>query len=551
MKTARITLWGVVFCLLAVLFLPTPAEALDVSVLDYQKISDIEGNFLGELDDTERFGVAIASIGDLDGDGVTDLAIGASLDDDGGEDRGAVWILFLNPDGTVKANQKISSTEGNFTGILDDEDQFGYAIAFLGDTDGDDVGDIAVSSIRDDDGVSGAGAVWILFLNPDGTVKSHQKISNTEGSFTGILHTDNYFGFSIASLGDFDGDGAGDIAVGAHYDDDGGPVTGAVWLLFLNSDGTVKTHQKISDTEGDFTGYLEDYDCFGSSVTDLGDLDNDGVTDIVVGAFHDDDGGENRGAVWVLFLNADGTVKAHQKISDNKGNFTGSLSNEDTFGVSVASLGDLDGDGTTDIAVGSIRDDDGGGNRGAVWLLFLNSDGTVKTHQKISDIEGGFEGILDNNDHFGLGAISLDGLDGNLIPNIAVGAIGDDDGGLDRGAVWILFLDMDLYEVAANKIETAIGKKEDSLAKIEAALEQERDVMEILEFLQQMYDNNEPQSRKLRRAKHGIRLAIVRERISRILLKRSIRDLERALGNIVADEEPAVPAAARHPLRRR
>ena len=108
----------------------------------------------------------------------------------------------------------------------------------------------------------------------------------------------------MASLGDLDGDGIGDLAVGAIADDDGGFNRGAVWILFLNTDGTVTTHQKISDTEGGFTGTLDNGDQFGM-VAWLGDLDGDGVDDLTVGAFQDDDGGFNRGAVWVLFL--DGT----------------------------------------------------------------------------------------------------------------------------------------------------------------------------------------------------------------------------------------------------
>ena len=62
------------------------------------------------------------------------------------------------------------------------------------------------------------------------------------------------------------------------------------------------------------------------------------------------------------------------------------------FGVSVDSLGDLDGDGVGDLAVGALGDDDDGTDRGAVWVQFLNADGTVKAHQKISDTQGGFTG---------------------------------------------------------------------------------------------------------------------------------------------------------------
>ena len=289
--------------------------------------------------------------------------------------------------------------------------------------------------------VAERGGIWILFLNTDGTVKSQQEISSTEGGFTGTLGEGDQFGEALASLGDLDGDGVTDLAAGARDDDDGGSERGAVWILFLNTDGTVEKHQKISNTQGDFTGTLDDGDRFGEDVTALGDFDGDGVPDLAVGNFGDDDGGINRGAVWVLLLNTDGTVKSHQKISSTEGGFTGVLDNHDLFGRSVTSLGDLDDDGVVDLAVGAARDDDGGADRGAVWLLFLNADGTVKSHEKISSTQGGFAGTLDDGDDFGedvafLGDLSSHGGFGAL----AVNAWKDDDGHLNQGAIWILFL---------------------------------------------------------------------------------------------------------------
>ena len=414
----------------------------DGMVEAYQKISATEGNFTGTLVEDGLFGWSVANIGDLDGDGVTDMAVGARHDEDGGVWRGAVWIVFLNADGTVKSQQKISDTEGNFTGVLDDGDEFGWSVASMGDLDGDGVTDLAVGAYGDDDGASAAGAVWMLFLNPDGTVKAHQKISNTEGNFTDTLDTTDLFGTAVANVGDFDGDGVTDLAVGGYGDDDGGgPSHGAVWMLFLNSDGTVKSHQKISDTEGNFTGTLENYDLFGCAVTSVGDLDGDGVTDLAVGAHQDDDGGTVRGAVWILMLNEDGTVKSHQKISDTEGSFLGTLANYDHFGHELANVGDFDGDGVTDIAVGAYADDGGGTSRGAVWMLFLNSDGTVKGYQEINDVSGNFTGTLDDSDFFGTSVTSLGDLDGDGTIDLAVGTSADNDGGTTEGAVYVLFME--------------------------------------------------------------------------------------------------------------
>jgi hypothetical protein len=414
------------------------------SVLYLQKISSTEGGFLGPLHDGDLFGVSTAFLGNLDGDGRTELAVGAYGDSDGGgPERGAVWILSLDSDGTVAAERKISATEGGFTGILHDGDLFGHCLTSLGDHDQDGVNDLAVGAVRDDDGGNNRGAVWILFLNADGSVKSHQKISSTQGGFTGELDDRDEFGRGLASLGDLDGDGYGDLAVGAQTDDDGGTDRGAVWVLFLNRDGTVRSHQKISATSGGFQGILDDLDYFGISMDSPGDLDSDGVTDLSVGAVGDHEGPFS-GAVWTLFLNRDGTVKAHQKISSTAGGFAeavGDADFSDYFGTSVGSLGDLDLDGTVDLAVGARFDDDGGVWRaGAVWIVFLKPDGTVKALQKISNTEGGFTGVLEAGVRFGNAVAAVGDLDEDGVTDLAVGA-GSDDGGPLRGTVWILFLE--------------------------------------------------------------------------------------------------------------
>jgi hypothetical protein len=405
-------------------------------VFSEQKISDLEGNFTGVLDDDDRLSAAITNIGDFDHDGVVDIAVGAANDDDGGENRGAVWLMFLNTDGTVKRHQKISDTEGGFTGTLIDFDRF-CRVTSLGDLDDDGVTDLAVGAVGDDDGHgSDRGAVWILFLEDStGTVKGHQKISDTEGGFDGILGDGDFFGWSTAALPDLDSDGNPELAVGARYHDDGASNAGAVWILFLADDGTVKSSQEISAAEGGFDGQLDENDYFGETVGSIGDLDGDGVPDLAVGAW-DDDGAADAGAVWILFLNANGTVKAHQKISATEGNFAGNLLAGDTFSR-VIPLPDMNFDGTADLAVGAHNADDGGNGRGVVWIVFLDSDGKAQGRKKIRNPKPPFTGP---NDLFGFSGAWLGDLDGDGFGDLAVGALYDDDGGVDRGAVWNCFL---------------------------------------------------------------------------------------------------------------
>jgi len=415
-------------------------QSFSTSVNTEQKISDTNGNFTGNLDDNDQFGASIANVGDIERDGVIDLVVGAPGDDDNGTDQGAVYVLFMDDNGQVDIRQKISESEGNFNGALDGGDRFGAAVTGLGDLNRDGFIDIAVGAPGDDDGGTDRGAVWILNLDAQGRVFTYQKISNNTGSFNVTLDDSDGFGYAVASVGDLNRDGVPDIAVGAPGDDDGGVDRGAVWILFMRNDGTAFASQKISFIDGGYTGNLEDGDAFGSALASMGDLDGDGVPDLAVGTPGADDGGVDRGAVWILYMNTDGTVKGEIKIAQGSSRFEGPLADGDQFGRSVVNLGDINSDGVTDIGVGASTSDDGGVDRGAVWVLFMRRDYTVISASRLSATSGGFQGALADNDQFGTSLTSPGDLNGDGIRDIATGAYLDNDGGGDRGAVWVLFM---------------------------------------------------------------------------------------------------------------
>ena len=366
--------------------------------------------------------------------------------------------------GEVDSFVKIADGLGGLpASALADSDRFGSSSTNLGDLDGDGVPELAVGAYTDSTGGIGRGALHVLFLNADGTVKSSTKIADGVGGLPALtLANGDNFGISSTSLGDLDGDGVPELAVGAYNDSTGGRFRGAVYVLFLNADGTVKSRTKIADGVGGLPASPQAFnDQFGSSCVSLGDLDGDGVPELAVGANLDNTGGSNRGAVYVLFLNADGTVKSSTKIADGLGGLPAStLADYASFGSSSTNLGDLDGDGMPELAVGAYFDDTGGTDRGALHVLFLNGDGTVKSNKKIADGLGGLPAsTLADYDQFGSSSTNLGDLDGDGVPELAVGALGDSTGGSSRGAVYILEIgDLPLsVTTAADEFDTPSG----------------------------------------------------------------------------------------------
>jgi len=394
------------------------------------------GSFGAGLETGDQFGAAVATLGDLDGNGQVDIAVGAPGDDDGGLETGAVWILLLGPAATVQSRVKIGAVDFGAGGPAS-LDRFGAALASVGDLDGDGLAELLVGSPGDDDGGNGLGAAYVLFLTSTGELGSSRKISRTQGGFGGVLDPLDGFGSGLDGLGDVDGDGVPDAAVVAANDDDGGTNRGAVWVLFLTPEGTVRSQQKISQSSGGGFGPSGDYIRFGRSLTGGRDWDGDGRNDLCVGALDVID----EWVLWIAALSADGTVQPLFEIAEGKSGFDGPLQPWDEWGSGVAAIGDVDGDAMPDLAVCAALDRDGGLARGAVWVLSLTSSGLVAGAQKISDRQGGLNDTLKDGDRFGTSVASIGDLDGDGFTDLAVGAPGDDDGGANAGAVWILFLD--------------------------------------------------------------------------------------------------------------
>ena len=163
------------------------------------------------------YGNSVENIGDLDGDGVVDLAVGATIGEKAWSGNwptgsitpyGAVFIWFMNADGSIKSSVTIDRDTTNGPGSAA-MNGYGSEIANLGDLDGDGVVDIAVGDRGYGD--ASIGAVYIHYLNSNGSVKSTVKIDKDTPNFE-LGGTGDRYGSDIANMGDLDGDGVIDIA---------------------------------------------------------------------------------------------------------------------------------------------------------------------------------------------------------------------------------------------------------------------------------------------------------------------------------------------------
>lgn len=426
-------------------------ESVPVSVTQYiangfVKIGNGSGNLTANLDPGDRFSRDHDQAGDINGDGVIDLVIGARSDDDGATDAGAVYILFMNSDGTVQSDQKISNLEGGFTDTLGEQAFFGYGVAGIGDYDGDSIPDIAVSAPA-----SNNRALYIIHLNRDGTVKNYVKNTNITAQ-------------GMSAVGDLNGDGRIDLVASDPGSDVGGTNIGAIRILFFDETSNIipKETVLISPESGGFGVGLQPEDQFGGrEVAMLGDIDGDGTLEMAVGAFMSDGG---KGAIWILSLDSETfNVVSKVKIAEGEGGFTDILTTGTNpngtaganFGHALSKVGDLNGDGVPDLITGANQQDQGRG-----YILYLNADKTLQAFTRIDNDNGGFDLALEPEERFSRSISYLGDLrgDGSIAINIGGGA-----GSGRTGSLYILFFAPgELPDIMLPPIESAIDSSQDA-----------------------------------------------------------------------------------------
>ncbi len=392
-------------------------------------LSNADASFWGE-DAGDYSGFKVAGAGDVNGDGYDDILIGAYGDDDGGSSAGQTYLILGKASGW-SMDTDLSSSDASFWGE-DADDHSGYSVSGTGDVNGDGFDDILIGAMGDDDGGSNAGQTYLILGKASGW-SMDTDLSLSDASFRGE-DADDHSGHSVSGAGDVNGDGFDDILIGAYGDEDGGGfASGQTYLIFGRSTGW-SMDTDLSSADASFWGE-DPNDYSGWMVSGSGDVNGDGYSDILIGAYGDDDAGSDAGQTY-LILGRVSPWNMDTSLSDADASFWGEDSS-DRAGVALSCSGDVNGDGFDDILIGASRDEDGGSNSGQTYLVLGKASGwSMDTSLRVADAS--FWGEVAS-DYSG-SSFSISGdVNGDGFDDILIGAWGDDDGGSSAGQTYLIF----------------------------------------------------------------------------------------------------------------
>ena len=434
--------------------------------IDLADVANGTGGFkiIGE-NSYDKAGFSVSSAGDVNGDGFDDVIVGAIGVDAVINGVGAAYVVFGTSGGLTSVNlDTIAAGTGGFKIIGEgfNNDNAGWRVSGAGDVNGDGIDDLIVSSVFNG---NSAGAAYVVFGATSGLASLNlADVAAGTGGFKIIgENVGDQAGTSVSSAGDVNGDGIDDLLIGAWHNYAAGPKAGAAYVVF--GDTSVTTAVNLDDVANGTGGFRivgemgNDY--AGFSVSSAGDVNGDGVDDVIVGAFGEDTGGSQAGAAYVVYGATGGFSSVNlNDVAGGTGGFK--ITGETAFdraGWSVSSAGDVNGDGFDDLIIGAYRNDAGGDAVGAAYVVFGAASGL--TSVDLVDIAGGTGGFKifgeADDDKAGKSVSGAGDVNGDGFDDLIIGASENDEGGLDSGAAYVVFGGAGMTSVNLDDVAAGIG----------------------------------------------------------------------------------------------
>ncbi len=371
----------------------------------------------------DQAGVGACALGDFNGDGLADFAVGAPFAGDE-YGQGKAYVI-LGRTGGWSAQNSLADADIMLVGEAGMA-LTGFSLAGTEDLNGDGFDDLAVGAHGTG---SSTGKVFVVLGGASGQFGSVESLAAFP-SFAGEAAGDSA-GFSVAGVGDTNGDGFGDLLIGAYGNSEAASKAGKAYLV-LGHAGTWSSDYPLSQADVVFLGQsAKDY--AGYAVAPAGDLDADGLADFVIGAPGRDDNGEAAGMAAVVYGKT--SFGSAYDLGQADVRLQGAASG-DAAGSSISSAGDVDGDGFSDLLIAAPTSDFSDTDAGAVYLVrggprFLgeeNLDGATTLFAG--------EAALDQ---AGWSVSSGGDVDGDGFSDIVVSAYGSDYNGAGSGMTYLIF----------------------------------------------------------------------------------------------------------------
>lgn len=409
--------------------------AVTVGLGGFKMLAEVPGDFGPTLTGMPA-PAWVSSIDDINGDGIADLIVGGSGDDDKDVDAGRVYVIYGGLAGGTTDNVNGILLPGLVMDGIAAGDFAGFTVGSVTDQNGDGLAEFLVGSPGIDiGGNTDAGAAFVVWGKASGGIDLEEPFVE-DGKGYAILAEDqgDEAGTTIISIGDLNGDGKAETIVGAPGNDANGSNAGAAYIVWGRS---AETNINLSDVALGNGGYRivgeDNGDDVGGVLASIGDLNGDGLEEILIGTPNSGAGGSSSGAVYVSFGKADGTEVDLADVAAGIGGFriTGEL--DDGIGAAVANAGDVNGDTLDDILIGSPGSD-------SAFIVFGKASGTEVDIADVRLGTGGFEILAEANHDLDL--ISVTGgadLNRDGILDFVIGAPENTEGGTDAGAVYVIW----------------------------------------------------------------------------------------------------------------